>query len=127
MRFRRNKDKTSISYIDMTALVDLVVVVLIFFMYSVSAPIKTNQVGLPETSSGDVPTKEAIAIVVSPDRLVINGHDAREGELRNLPKDKDIIIFGEKRIPYFKVVTVLDALKTTGHDRVSLATRPVSD
>jgi biopolymer transport protein ExbD len=125
MRFRRNKDKTSISYIDMTALVDLVVVVLIFFMYSATAPIKANQVTLPETNSGDMPTREAITVVVAPPNLVINGHDAREDELKALPKDKDIIILAPKDIPYAKVMATLDALKMSGHDKVSLATKPV--
>jgi biopolymer transport protein ExbD len=125
MRFRRNKDKTSISYIDMTALVDMVVVILIFFMYSATAPLKTNQVNLPETNSGDTLTKEAFAVTITHDALLINGHPVREDELKALPRDKDIIILGPKDIPYERVIVTLDVLKSSGHDRVSLATKPV--
>ena len=45
--------------------------------------------------------------------------------LEELPVPQDIIILAEREVPYFRVMHVLDVLKSSGHERVSLATKPV--
>jgi biopolymer transport protein ExbD len=124
MKFRRNKDKT-ISYIDMTALVDMVVVVLIFFMYTSASPVKTTPVNLPGSNSGDALTQEAVLVAISQNGILINGRNSQESDLKALPKDKDIVIMAPKDIQYFRVITMLDILKSSGHQRISLATKPL--
>ena len=70
-------------------------------------------------------TTSSVTVTVTGDALLIDGHAAQEDELKALPKDKDIIILAPKDIPYFRVVGMLDLLKSSGHDRVSLATKPI--
>ena len=47
--------------------------------------------------------------------------------LELLPTDTDIVILADKNIPYFRVMAVLDTLRSSGHERISLATRPLKN
>ena len=125
MQFRKRKRGLSTAAFDVTPLVDIMSLMQIFFLLTLGTPLKINPVNLPETNGGDTLTREAVTVTVSPGELLINGHVAREGELGGLPKDKDIIILAPKDITYLEVITVLDVLKSSGHDRISLATKPL--
>jgi biopolymer transport protein ExbD len=125
MQFRKRKRGLSSAAFDVTPLVDIMFLMQIFFLLTLGTPLKINPVSLPETNSGDSLTREALTVTVTHDALLINGQPALEDELKGLPRDKDIIILAPRDIPYFRVVAMLDVLKSSGHDRVSLATRPV--
>jgi biopolymer transport protein ExbD len=125
MQFRKRKRGLSSAAFDVTPLVDIMFLLQIFFLLTLGTPLKLNQVSLPETSSGDSLTREAVTVSISEKEILINGHDAREDELKALPKDKDIVILASKSIPYFRVVAMLDILRSSGHERISLATRPI--
>jgi biopolymer transport protein ExbD len=126
MKFRKKRDK-NISAIDITPLVDVVFLLLIFFMLSLGSPLKLSEVNLPESNSGDTLTKQAITVVISPENILIDGISVKEDLLTTLPFDQDIIVLAYRDIPYFKVITVLDILRTSGHERISLATKPVKN
>jgi biopolymer transport protein ExbD len=127
MKFRRKRDK-NISAIDITPLVDVVFLLLIFFMLSLGSPLKLSEVNIPESrSGGDAAVQQAITVAVSAAGLFIDGKVSRESMLELLPVDKDIIILADKSIPYFEVMRVLDALRSSGHERISLATKPLKN
>jgi biopolymer transport protein ExbD len=126
MKFRKKRDK-NISAIDITPLVDVVFLLLIFFMLSLGSPIKLSEVNLPESNSGDTLTKQAITVVISLENILIDGQSVKEDVLTTLPFDQDIIVLAYRDIPYFRVITVLDILRTSGHERISLATKPVKN
>ncbi|HPW68141.1 MAG: biopolymer transporter ExbD [Deltaproteobacteria bacterium] len=126
MKFRRKRDK-NISAIDITPLVDVVFLLLIFFMLSLGSPLKLNQVSVPESKSGDSMTQEAITVALSDRGLFIDGTLSGEEMLDLLPTDTDIIILADRSIPYFRVMAVLDALRSSGHERICLATRPLKN
>jgi biopolymer transport protein ExbD len=125
MQFRKRKRGLSSAAFDVTPLVDIMFLMQIFFLLTLGTPIKINPVGLPEMNSGDAPTREAVAVTVAQDGVLINGQAAREDDLKTLPRDKEIIILGPRDIPYHRVIAMLDLLKSSGHDKVSLATKPV--
>ena len=126
MKFRRARDK-NISAIDITPLVDVVFLLLTIYMLSIGSPLKLSEVNIPESKSWDSPVKDAITVAVSASGLFIDGRVSPESMLALLPTDKDIIILADKGIPYFQVITVLDALRSSGHERISLATKPLKD
>ena len=126
MRFRRKRDK-NISAIDITPLVDVVFLLLIFFMLSLGSPLKISEVNLPESSSGDTISKQAITVVVSPETILIDGRKSEQEALRGLPIDQDIVVLAYRDIPYFRVIQILDVLRTSEHERISLATKPVKN
>ncbi|HON37474.1 MAG: ExbD/TolR family protein [Desulfomonilia bacterium] len=126
MKFRRKRDK-NISAIDITPLVDVVFLLLIFFMLSLGSPLKLSEVSIPESKSGDSMTREAITVALSDRGLFIDGAVSGEEMLELLPTDTDIVILADKNIPYFRVMAVLDTLRSSGHERISLATRPLKN
>jgi biopolymer transport protein ExbD len=126
MRFRHRKDR-GISAIDITPLVDVVFLLLIFFMLSLGSPLKISQVDLPESVSGDGLAREAVTVAIRSGGLLIDGREAGRDMLASLPAEKDIVILADKSVAYFEVITILDALRSSGHERISLATRPLKN
>ena len=126
MRFRRKRDK-NISAIDITPMVDVVFLLLIFFMLSIGSPLKISEVNLPETNSGETLSKQAITVVVSLETILVDGQSSRQEALETLPFDQDIVVLAYKDIPYYRVIQVLDILRSSKHERISLATKPIRD
>ena len=122
MRFRRQKDR-DIAALDIAPLVDVVFLLLIFFLLSMGEPVRQTRVQLPEASTGGHIVKQAIYLVIAKDGIFLDGKPCSINETRSLPMDKDIIIEAQRDIPYYRVVRVLDALRVSGHKRISLATR----
>ena len=126
MRFRRKRDK-NISAIDITPMVDVVFLLLIFFMLSIGSPLKISEVNLPETNSGETLSKQAITVVISLETILVDGQSSRQEALETLPFDQDIVVLAYKDIPYYRVIQVLDILRSSKHERISLATKPIRD
>lgn len=126
MKFRRKRDK-SISAIDITPLVDVVFLLLIFFMLSLGSPLKISEVKLPESNSGEALSKQATTVIISPETILVDGRITPEEALKTLPVDQDIVVLAYRDIPYYRVIRVLDILRTSKHERISLATKPIRD
>lgn len=126
MRFRRTRDK-NISAIDITPLVDVVFLLLIFFMLSLGSPLKISEVNLPESTSGEALSKQAITVVISAENILVDGQISQQESLKTLPFDQDIVVLAYRDIPYYRVIQVLDTLRSSKHERISLATKPIRD
>ena len=126
MRFRRTRDK-NISAIDITPLVDVVFLLLIFFMLSLGSPLKISEVNLPESTSGEALSKQAITVVISSENILVDGQILQQESLKTLPFDQDIVVLAYRDIPYYRVIQVLDILRSSKHERISLATKPIRD
>jgi biopolymer transport protein ExbD len=68
-----------------------------------------------------------MVVVVLPGKVVIDGKPVSDGTLKGLPRNRDIVILASKEIPYSQVISILDVLRTSGHTRLSLATKPVNE
>jgi len=127
MRFRRKRDKR-IAAIDIAPLVDVVFLLLIFFMLSFGSPLKANRVELPESTQGESPSLEqSVAVSILIDEILIDGIPTKPNDLESIPETQEIIILAQKDIPYFRVIEVLDMLRASNHKRVSLATTAIRD
>lgn len=126
MRFRKTRDK-NISAIDITPLVDVVFLLLIFFMLSLGSPLKISEVNLPESTSGEALSKQAITVVISAENILVDGQISQQESLKTLPFDQDIVVLAYRDIPYYRVIQVLDILRSSKHERISLATKPIRD
>jgi biopolymer transport protein ExbD len=129
MRFRRNKSQRRISVIETTPLVNVVFLLLIFFLLSMGLPLRLNEVNHPSSMIGSwgTPTSNPVTVVVLPEQIILNGKPVSEQTLSELPRNRDITILASRDIPYFKVINVLDVLRASGHTRLSLATKPLQN
>ena len=131
MRLRRGyRDE---AHINLTPLIDVVFLLLIFFMVSTTFERTSEiEIELPEASAGR-PDREAAAVEVRIDaegRLYLNGEqleDTRVSRLRTalealaVPEPRPaLVISADARTPYQAVINVMDAAHQAGFVNLSL-------
>lgn len=128
----RNKLGTSLSEINVTPFIDVMLVLLIIFM--VTAPLMQSGIGvdLPEAETVSSPAEEGLTITITKDNFihmgeaVINIH-LLERKLQEYfyGKDKKIVfIQADKGVSYGFFIDTLDIIKKAGIEAVGLITEP---
>ncbi len=125
---KRNGKKV-FSDINITPLVDVMLVLLVIFMVTTPMLVKGIKVNLPKTKSG-VTKIEKKDIIISIDK---NGRyyldkvpiklDALKDYLK-AHKGRTVIIKADSLVNYGTVVSLIDTVKSAGINRVGLATQP---
>ena len=136
MAFTNNKGRTqsSLSDINITPFVDVVLVLLIIFM--VTAPILQSgiEVNVPKTKTVKEITQERLVITIDKDQRVYLGNDAlnineipqRLQEKIRDPQGQSIFIRADENVPFGAFATVMDAVKQSGITNVSIVTQPLT-
>jgi len=127
------RTQTSISDINITPLVDVVLVLLIIFM--VTAPVLQSgiEVNVPKTRSVKEITEERLVISINKEQRVFLGNDpvnineigAKIKQKIRDPKHQSIFIRSDEDVPFGAFATVMDAVKATGITNVSIVTQPL--
>ncbi|WP_424565578.1 ExbD/TolR family protein [Sulfurimonas sp.] len=117
--------------LDMTPMVDIIFILLIFFL--VSSVFKKEELALmlelPNAgASKEVQEKKTLSIELSKDSLAVNGDKVSYEEImfKVLPLAKDgkmIMFYIDKDVPYSRVVRILDLLKTHSLNKLALITK----
>lgn len=128
----QGRTATSLSEINVTPLVDVMLVLLIIFM--VTAPMLQTgiNVELPETRNvKDVNPEEKIVISISREGLIYYGSDAINffAIPERLKKDtrgiKDsVFLRADKDVKWKDIVSVVDAIRGAGFSEIKLVTKP---
>jgi biopolymer transport protein TolR len=127
------RTQTSLSDINITPLVDVVLVLLIIFM--VTAPVLQSgiEVNVPKTRSVKEITEERLVISINKEQQVFLGNDPVnineigakiKSKIRD-PKHQSIFIRSDEDVPFGAFATVMDAVKATGITNVSIVTQPL--
>ena len=128
-----NGKKRLVSEINVTPLVDVMLVLLIIFM--VTAPMMTQglNVDLPETTAKSLRQEEK-PIIVTVDKngaIIINNiPQVRALMVQELQKsyavnkDQTILLNADKNVPYGQVVTVMADIQSVGFDKIGMITKP---
>jgi biopolymer transport protein TolR len=135
-RRRRHRRYAPISDINVTPLVDVMLVLLIVFM--VSAPLLSAgvPVDLPETEAGALPTDtEPVTVTVNEggqifvgdgevmlDNLVATLMELTEGNL-----DQRVFVRGDRASSYGAVMLVMGEINAAGFTRIGLVTLPAEE
>jgi biopolymer transport protein ExbD/biopolymer transport protein TolR len=129
------RTQTSLSDINITPLVDVVLVLLIIFM--VTAPVLQSgiEVSVPKTRTVKEITEERLVISVDKQQRVFLGNDAINineiaAKLRQKvrdPQHQSIFIRADENVPFGAFATVMDAVKQSGIVNVSIVTQPLQD
>ena len=128
----QGRTATSLSEINVTPLVDVMLVLLIIFM--VTAPILQTgvDVQLPETTNvKDVNPEERIVISISREGFIYYGSDEinfskipdRLKRDAKSPKDS-IFLRADKDVKWNYIVSVIDAIRGAGFAEIRLVTKP---
>ena len=128
-----NKPKTYVSEINVTPLVDVMLVLLIIFMVSAPMMKEGMKVDLPEAESRALESQsQDLVVTINHDKtLDINGSPvefARLGAiLRQIKEERNInnvFLQADKGIPYGYVIQVMSLLQSTGLSKLGLVTQP---
>lgn len=131
MIFQRKKRRASI--LDMSPLIDCVLLLLIFFMLSSTFASPKVSVDLPENSTAGGSTQgDSIVVTAATDgRLFVNQSlaslETLESLLRAKLEDSDsgrVVFRGDKGVSYGVFVKVMDAAKRAGARKFDLAQSP---
>jgi len=124
----------SITEINVTPLVDVMLVLLIIFM--VTAPMLQTgvDVNLPQAKAQTIPDDEGkLILTVTKDKRVFLGKlqipwDDVEKMLKNnakLNEDKELYLHADKDLLYGDVVKIMAAVKQAGVDKLGMVTDPL--
>jgi biopolymer transport protein TolR len=125
--------QTSLADINITPLVDVVLVLLIIFM--VTAPVLQSgiEVSVPKTRTVKEITEERMVISINKQQRVFLGNDPINineigGKLRQKVRDpqrQQIFVRADEDVPFGAFATVMDAVKQSGIVNVSIVTQPL--
>ena len=135
MAFTTGNGRThsALADINITPLVDVVLVLLIIFM--VTAPVLQSgiDVSVPQTKSVKEITEERLVLTIDRQQRVFLGNDPinineigkRLHEKIRDPQNQSVYLRADENVPFGAFATVMDAVKQAGFSNVSIVTRPV--
>ena len=136
----RGRTQSSLEGINITPLVDVVLVLLLIFM--VTAPVLQSgvEVAVPQTRTVNQLTEQHRVVTLDKDQNVflddkpVNVHDlprilASSGELSSggprSGEAKTVYVRADQRVPFGAFATVMDAIKQAGIANISIVTQPL--
>jgi len=127
-------NKRLMSDINVTPLVDVMLVLLIIFMVTAPMMMQGVDVNLPKTTTRHIKTKdEPLMLTVNKKREVfienhkieINNLEIKVKKIFENRRDKEILLRADKDVPYGFVIKVIARVKRAGIDKLGMVTEPV--
>ena len=128
----RGKTQTALSDINITPLVDVVLVLLLIFM--LTAPVLQSgvQVAVPHTRMVNQLTEVHLVVTIDKDQNVflqdkpVNIHDLSSILAANPKNEKKVIyVRADEAVPFGAFASVMDAVKRAGIVNISIVTQPL--
>src|SRR5260370_39943103 len=127
------RTQSALSDINITPLVDVVLVLLIIFM--VTAPVLQSgiEVAVPKTRTVKEITEDRLGISIDQQQRVFLGNDpinineirAKLRQKVRDPQHQSIFLRADEDVPFGAFATVMDAVKGSGITNVSIVTQPL--
>lgn len=129
----RGQTQSALADINITPLVDVVLVLLLIFM--VTAPVLQSgvEVAVPQTRTVNQLTEEHEVVTIDKDQNVflqdkpVNVHDL-PGMLQHSGKPaakRVVYVRADQKVPFGAFASVMDAVKQAGISNISIVTRPI--
>jgi biopolymer transport protein TolR len=125
--------RTSLAEINITPLVDVVLVLLVIFM--ITAPVLQSgiEVAIPKTKTVKEITEQRLVLTIDRDQQVflgdkaVNIHDlpARLRQPGTSPAKQVIYLRADERVPFGAFASLMDAVKQAGITNISIVTQPL--
>ena len=128
-----NDQEDVMSEINVTPLVDVMLVLLVIFILTVPVLTQSVRVDLPRTQTADTVTRpETVTLSVSEDRMLYwNGNRIDETELEKALAEAaaadpqpEIRLYGDRQVAYERIVRVMAAVQKAGIEKLAFVTQP---
>jgi len=127
-----NNPKSYVAEINVTPLVDVMLVLLIIFMVSAPMMKEGMKVDLPQAEARALGESQDLVVTIGSNRIVdINGSPVEMGRLEMvLSQIKEqrsveaVYLQADKSIPYGFVVQVMSVIRSSGLTKIGLVTQP---
>ena len=127
-------EKKFMSDINVTPLVDVMLVLLIIFMVTAPMMMQGVEVNLPQTTAKSIKTREDPLILTINKKREIYLEDRQIG-LKNLEnkvktifkyrRNKELLLRADREVPYGFVIKVIAGVKRAGIDKLGMITEPI--
>lgn len=133
MGFGRN-NKRFMSDINVTPLVDVMLVLLIIFMVAAPMMIEGVDVNLPKTTAKNIKTQEdplmltvnkAGDIFIENQAVALDGLEPKIQKIFQNRREKEVLLRADKDVPYGFVIDVIARIKKAGIDKLGMVTEPL--
>lgn len=133
MEFEEKKSPL-MSDINVTPLVDVMLVLLIIFMATAPMMRQGVKVNLPETESKSIKSKdEPLVLSITKEKQIyienykieISNLNEKLVKIFSNRKEKEILLESDKNVPYGFVIQVMSHVKAAGITRVGMITEPL--
>jgi len=131
-----SRTQTALADINITPLVDVVLVLLLIFM--LTAPVLQSGivVAVPQTRTVNQLTEEHMVVTIDKDQNVFLGAGGVEKQvnihdlpalLADNPKDTKRVVYvrADQKVPFGAFASVMDAVKQAGITNISIVTQPI--
>jgi biopolymer transport protein ExbD/biopolymer transport protein TolR len=128
----RGRTQTALADINITPLVDVVLVLLLIFM--LTAPVLQSGivVAVPQTRTVSQLTEEHMVVTIDKDQNIflqdkpVNIHEL-PAILANNPKETKRVVYvrADQKVPFGAFASVMDAVKQAGITNISIVTQPL--
>lgn len=125
----------TLSELNITPLLDLAFVLLVIFIITTAPAVNDLNIALPTASSRpkDAPSKVNYITVDNAGQIYLNTVEMSEEQLlrtlvefRKQDPDLNVVVRGDARIQYQKIISVLDLLVSANVSKVGLATEALA-
>jgi biopolymer transport protein TolR len=122
------------SDINVTPLVDVMLVLLIIFMVTAPMMMQGVEVNLPQTTTKHIKTREdPLILTINKERVIfLEKHqiklDSLETKIRKIFKnrrEKEVLLRADEDVPYGFVIKVIASVKRAGIDKLGMVTEPL--
>ncbi len=130
----RNRRLAGMNDINVTPLIDVMLVLLVIFM--VTAPLLATgvHVDLPKVKSAPMQTDDTkMLVIITADEHVYLGKDEITGDVENklktndrLKTEKELYIQGDENVKYGTVLRVMAAARSAGVEKLGMITDPLT-
>ncbi|TET92775.1 MAG: protein TolR [Desulfobacteraceae bacterium] len=131
---QRGNNKNFMSEINVTPLVDVMLVLLIIFMVTAPMLMQGVEVNLPKTTTKNIKTKEEPLmltvnkekeIFIEKHRIKLDNLEIKIQKIFQNRRDKEILLRADKEVPYGFVIKVIAKVKQAGIDKLGMVTEPL--